>query len=201
MGRVDASDIADVRKLVSRRTGLISQCVPLESFDGSGDWYVYASSLGNLDHIVSGIEHAADAGADVQLGGAGSAVTTDDAAGIAAVEGLERDSFCVWDDLPTRWASERYMRESGDSHLDVTPLPTVGEIGSRAGSSARAQAHLDPPRRWFRGTNLHNRTPPCVPLMRTYLFVNRITLGEPIWTPISTGCATYSNPQGRLLAG
>ncbi|HLR58632.1 MAG TPA: YcaO-like family protein [Beutenbergiaceae bacterium] len=201
MGRVDASDIADVRKLVSRRTGLISQCVPLESFDGSGDWYVYASSLGNLDHIVSGIEHAADAGADVQLGGAGTAVTTDHAADIAAVEGLERYSSCVWDDLPTRWASERQMRESGDSHLDVMTLATVGENESRTGRAVISKANLDRPLRWIRGINLHNRTPAWVPLICTYLFVNPITLGERIWTPISTGCATYSNAEGALLAG
>src|SRR5699024_5142539 len=108
--------------------------------------------------IVSGIEHAADAGADVQLGGAGTAVTTDHAADIAAVEGLERYSSCVWDDLPTRWASERQMRESGDSHLDVMTLATVGENESRTGRAVISKANLDRPLRWIRGINLHNRT-------------------------------------------
>ena len=201
MGRVDASDIADVRKLVSRRTGLISQCVPLESFDGSGDWYVYASSFGNLDHIVSGIEHAADACADVQLGGAGTAVTTDHAADIAAVEGLERYSSCVWDDLPTRWASERQMRESGDSHLDVMDPGNCWGKRIAHWSGSNIESEPDRPLRWICGINLHNRTPAWVPLICTYLFVNPITLGERIWTPISTGCATYSNAEGALLAG
>src|SRR5699024_11687233 len=126
-----------------------------------------------------------------------TAVNTDHAADIDAVDGLERYSSCVWDDLPTRWASERQMRESGDSHLDVMTLATVGENESRTGRAVISKANLDRPLRWIRGINLHNRTPAWVPLICTYLFVNPITLGERIWTPISTGCATYSNARSE----
>ncbi|OFS27801.1 hypothetical protein HMPREF3162_00975 [Brevibacterium sp. HMSC07C04] len=62
MARTEAADITAVRQLVSRRGGLIGQCVPLEAFEGSHDWHVYASNLGDLTDVVPSIGVAGAAG-------------------------------------------------------------------------------------------------------------------------------------------
>lgn len=201
MSRKEAADIASVRSLVSRRGGLISQCVPLEAFEGSEDWHVYASSLGALEHVVPSVARAASGGANVQIGGAGTSQDRKLAADIAAVEGLERYSSCVWDDLPVYWATERQMRQEKENHLDIMTLPRVGEAELARGTTILTRPHLDYPLRWIRGVDLHTREPAWVPLICTYLFVAPMALGERIWNPISTGCATHTSVDSALLAG
>ena len=201
MSRTEAVNISSVRSLVSRRGGLISQCVPLEAYEGSQDWHVYASSLGDLGHVVPSIGRAAAGGANVQIGGAGTSQDRKLAADIAAVEGLERYSSCVWDDLPVHWASERQMREDGERHLDIMTLPSISEAELEGQSTTLARPHLDRPLRWIRGVDMHTWKPAWVPLICSYLFVTPVTLGERIWNPISTGCATHTSPDAALLGG
>ncbi len=201
MARTEAADITAVRQLVSRRGGLIGQCVPLEAFEGSHDWHVYASSLGDLTDVVPSIGVAGAAGGDVQLGGAGTSQDELLASDIAAVEGLERYSSCVWEDLPVRWATERQMREKGEPHLDIMTLPTIGEMEQEQSATYLARPHLDRPLRWIRGVDLDGFTPAWVPLICTYLFVSPVALGERIWNPISTGCASHTSKDAALLAG
>lgn len=201
MSRKEAPDISAVQSLVSRRGGLISQCVPLEAFEGSEDWHVYASSLGALEHVVPSVARAASGGANVQIGGAGTSQDKKLAADIAAVEGLERYSSCVWDDLPARWATERQLRQEKENHLDIMTLPTIGEAEMAGGTTVLTRPHLDHPLRWIRGVDLHTREPAWVPLICTYLFVPPVALGERIWNPISTGCATHTSVEAALLAG
>ncbi|WP_420733019.1 YcaO-like family protein [Brevibacterium luteolum] len=201
MARFEASGIAAVRQLVSRRGGLIGQCVALEVFEGSQDWHVYASNLGDLTDVVPSIGVAGAAGGDIQLGGAGTSQDELLASDIAAVEGLERYSSCVWEDLPVRWATERQMRESAEPHLDIMTLPSIGDMEHARSSKYLSRPHLDRPLRWIRGVDMDGFTPAWVPLICTYLFVSPVALGERIWNPISTGCASHTSKDAALLAG
>lgn len=179
--------------LVSDQGGLIGKVTRISR---QGDRIaVYASAMGELEHIQANIRSTTGRMTGVELSGGGGGLRPGLARAISIAEALERYSSCV---LPRTliWAA---ANELGDRAADLGTFPRCSD--DELAHPACPTVAPDPaePMRWTTAWSLTGSKPVLVPATAVWLHIPAITRAERFTMPISTGCAAHSDIYQALL--
>jgi len=180
--------------LVSNEGGLIGN---VSRISGSTDEIaVYASSMGELEHIQPNIASVMGRMTGLELSGAGGGLNPRLARAISIAEALERYSSCV---LPKnlRWAT---AAELGEDAVDLAAFPRCSdrELADPACPAVAPDPHQ--PIRWATAWSVHDGRPVLVPAASVWLHIPPVTRAERFTMPISTGCAAHTDIYQALLS-
>lgn len=184
-------------KLVSPY-GLVSRLTWLPVTEGEPDFPVFSGSLGNPGAVLSAQSEWTHDPTSGNFDGAGGALDRETAAHLAAAESLERYSSCAWSSKDMIWAT---AEELGEDAVAPWQWPTLssGELAdSRCGL-----VPTDPkmPLRWVKGWSFARGRSVYVPAVQVFLKCSPESAAERHVHPVSTGCATHSDPLAAVANG
>ena len=113
-------------------------------------------------------------------------------------ESIERYCMSVWNE---RQFIRATANELGAEAVDLDSVPRCSPHEPAIQQGSFAVPRKDVPMRWVKGFSLIEGKPRYVPAIMTYLFLSAENLGENIWAPISTGCASHPDLYRALVSG
>ncbi|MFE4368023.1 YcaO-like family protein [Streptomyces sp. NPDC056835] len=184
-------------KLVSPY-GLVSRLTWLPVTEGEPDFPVYTGSLGNPGAVLatqSEWTHDASSG---NFDGAGGALDRETAAHLAAAESLERYSSCAWSPQDMIWAT---AAELGADAIPPWEWPNLSEAELSDPRCGLVPTDPRMPLRWVEGWSFARGRKVYVPAVQVYLKCSPESAAERHVHPVSTGCATHSDPLAAIANG
>ena len=184
-------------KLVSP-FGLVSRLTWLPVTEGEPDFPIFSGSLGNPGAVLSAQAEWAHDPSSGNFDGAGGALDRETAAHLAAAESLERYSSCAWDPSDMIWAT---AAELGDDAVPPWEWPNCSPTELADPRCGLAPADPRVPLRWLEGWSFARNRKVYVPAVQVYLKCSPESASERYLHPVSTGCATHSDPLAAVTNG
>ncbi|MFI9320427.1 YcaO-like family protein [Kitasatospora aureofaciens] len=184
-------------KLVSP-FGLVSRLTWLPVTEGEPDFPIFSGSLGNPGAVLSAQAEWAHDPSSGNFDGAGGALDRETAAHLAAAESLERYSSCAWDPSDMIWAT---AAELGDEAIPPWEWPNCSPTELADPRCGLAPADPRIPLRWLEGWSFARNRKVYVPAVQVYLKCSPESASERYLHPVSTGCATHSDPLAAVTNG
>jgi len=181
--------------IVSDEGGLVHRVERVS--DDSAPFPVFTATLGDLESLHPHIRSTVGARAGVELAGSGGDRNPRRARAIAIAEAVERHASCV-PRAELRWASAAHL---GSEAIDLDALPRCSP--TELADPRCPVRPVDPaePIRWTRGWSSRGRGLIWVPAALVWMHLEPLTASERLTMPISTGCATHSDPARAVLNG
>jgi ribosomal protein S12 methylthiotransferase accessory factor len=186
-----------IGKLVSPH-GLVSRLTWLPVTEGEPDFAVYSGSLGDPGAVLAEQAEWTHDASSGNFDGAGGALDRETAAHLAAAESLERYSSCAWSSQDMVWATAEELGEDAIPPWEWPNLSATELADPRCGL-----VPTDPkmPLRWVEGWSLTRGRKVYVPAVQVYLKCSPESAAERYTHPVSTGCATHSDPLAAIANG
>ncbi len=178
--------------------GLVSRLTWLPVTEGEPDFPIFSGSLGNPGAVLSAQAEWTHDPSSGNFDGAGGALDRETAAHLAAAESLERYSSCAWDSADMIWAT---AAELGDDAMPPWEWPNCST--SELADPRSGLVPVDPrvPLRWVEGWSFARGRKVYVPAVQVYLKCSPESTAERYLHPVSTGCATHSDPLAAVANG
>ncbi|MEU9005183.1 YcaO-like family protein [Streptomyces sp. NPDC048551] len=184
-------------KLVSPY-GLVSRLTWLPVTEGEPDFPVFSGSLGNPGAVLAAQTEWTHDPSSGNFDGAGGALDRETAAHLAAAESLERYSSCAWHPEDMIWATASELGEDAIPPWEWPSLSPTELSDPRCGL-----VPTDPrlPLRWVEGWSFSRGRKVYVPAVQVYLKCSPESAAERHVHPVSTGCATHTDPLAAVANG
>ncbi|MER5618742.1 YcaO-like family protein [Streptomyces sp. NPDC002215] len=189
--------LREMGKLVSPY-GLVSRLTWLPVTEGEPDFPVFSGSLGNPGAVLAAQaewRHDASSG---NFDGAGGALDRETAAHLAAAESLERYSSCAWSSQDMIWAT---AAELGDDAIPPWEWPNLSPAELSDIRCGLVPTDPQIPLRWVEGWSFARGRKVYVPAVQVYLKCPPESAAERYMHPVSTGCATHTDPLAAIANG
>ncbi|HET6858714.1 MAG TPA: YcaO-like family protein [Streptomyces sp.] len=184
-------------KLVSPY-GLVSRLTWLPVTEGEPDFPVFTGSLGNPGAVLAAQSEWTHDASSGNFDGAGGALDRETAAHLAAAESLERYSSCAWSPQDMIWAT---AAELGADAIPPWEWPGLSSTELADPRCGLVPTDRDMPLRWVEGWSFARGRKVYVPAVQVYLKCSPESAAERHVHPVSTGCATHSDPLAAIANG
>jgi len=170
-------------------TGIVPDAQLQMPCDRTAEFFIGATTLGNLTHALPSAREFADDFEKGKLGGSGTSLDEDQASAVAVAEALER--YCTVM-LAERDVIVASADELGDEATDWRAFPAPSE--SELADPKCPLRRFDPSAkiRWVRGWSVTRARRTFVPLVMTHLYLT-LAQAERFYLPISTGVAAHTD--------
>ncbi|WP_331452452.1 YcaO-like family protein [Streptomyces sp. SS162] len=178
--------------------GLVSRLTWLPVTEGEPDFPIFSGSLGNPGAVLPAQAEWTHDPSSGNFDGAGGALDRETAAHLAAAESLERYSSCAWHPQDMIWAT---AAELGEDAVPPWEWPTLSP--TELSDPRCGLVPTDPriPLRWVEGWSFARGRKVYVPAVQVYLKCSPESAAERHVHPVSTGCATHSDPLAAVANG
>ncbi|MFD4532217.1 YcaO-like family protein [Kitasatospora sp. NPDC058397] len=178
--------------------GLVSRLTWLPVTEGEPDFPIFSGSLGNPGAALSAQSEWVHDPSSGNFDGAGGALDRETAAHLAAAESLERYSSCAWHPEDMIWAT---AAELGEDAIPPWEWPNCSAAELSDLRSGLVPTDPRVPLRWVEGWSFARRRKVFVPAVQVYLKCSPESAAERYLHPVSTGCATHSEPLAAVANG
>ncbi|EHN72323.1 YcaO-like family protein [Streptomyces coelicoflavus ZG0656] len=178
--------------------GLVSRLTWLPVTEGEPDFPVFTGSLGNPGAVLNAQAEWTHDPSSGNFDGAGGALDRETAAHLAAAESLERYSSCSWHPEDMIWAT---AAELGEDAIPPWEWPTLSPDELADPHCGLVPTDPRVPLRWVEGWSFARGRKVYVPAVQVYLKCSPESASERHVHPVSTGCATHSDPLAAVANG
>ncbi|MEV6978343.1 YcaO-like family protein [Kitasatospora sp. NPDC093806] len=166
--------------------------------EGEPDFPVFSGSLGNPGAVLASQSAWSHDPASGNFDGAGGALDRETAAHLATAESLERYSSCAWSPRDMVWAT---AAELGDDAIAPGQWPTCSDTELADARCGLVPTDPKVPLRWVEGWSFARGRKVYVPAVQVYLKCPPESAAERHVHPVSTGCATHTDPLAAIANG
>ncbi|MEA2688524.1 MAG: ribosomal protein methylthiotransferase accessory factor [Candidatus Eremiobacteraeota bacterium] len=170
-------------------TGIVPDAQLQMPCDRTAEFFIGATTLGDMTHVLPSVREFADDFAKGKLGGSGTSLDEDHASAVAVAEALERYCMVM---LAERDVVEASANELGAEATDWRAFPAASE--NELADPKCPLRRFDPSAkiRWVRGWSLTHGRRTFVPLVMTHLYLT-LAQAERFYLPISTGVSAHTD--------